>query len=311
MSMPQLGRRRFLSIMAAAATVPLPVAFAATGGTTRWSGVALGARASITVAAPGSERLIRAALAEIERLEAIFSLYRSESAISRLNHTGRLSNPPPDFLRILSLSRNVHKATSGAFDPTVQPLWVSYAEHFAGSGGRATGPSSVEIERVRKLVGWEGVEFGTREIRFARPGMALTLNGIAQGYIADRVSDLLRNEGLERVLVQTGEIRAVGTRPDGAPWRVGLDPEQNTALSEDRSVAVSEPLGTHFDGDGRLGHILDPRTGRPGGLWRSVTVFAEAAGLADALSTGLCLLKKDEIDCVRLEHPNLAVIAEV
>ena len=284
-------RRRFLTIAAAAAACAgLP---ASAAPLTRWQGVALGAPASIHLAHPQAERLIRMALAEIARLEAVFSLHRPDSALARLNAAGRLEAPPFELLECLSLCGAVHAASGGAFDPTVQPLWQLHAETHAT--GRA--PTAAEIAATLPRTGWAGVEADAGAIAFARPGMALTLNGVAQGVIADRVADLLAAEGLTDILVNTGEFRALGGHPDGPPWPLRLDDAAATQVPlRDRALASSGNLGTTFDTEGHAGHILDPRTGRPAPpRWRIVSVTAPRAGLADALTTAACVLDADGI----------------
>ncbi len=120
--------------------------------------------------------------------------------------------------------------------------------------------------------------------------MALTLNGIAQGYVADRVAALLAGHGLTRALIDTGEMVAL---PDG-DWPVQLEAGGNLAL-RNRALATSAPLGMTFGGDGVTSHILDPRTARPVlSTWRVVSVSAPSAALADALSTAACLTENRE-----------------
>jgi FAD:protein FMN transferase len=294
---PQLGRRRFIAISAAAAT--LPGATRTDQPVAHWRGTALGAGASMvlngitpTQAAP----LFAGIEAELNRLENIFSLYRPASAISRLNRDGRLARPAPELLAVLSLSAALHQRTDGAFDPTVQPLWSLWAK----AALRREVPDEAAIAAARHLTGWRNVEFDATEIRFTRPGMALTLNGIAQGYVSDRVGDLLRQRGLSGVLVDMGEITARGPGPDGTGWPIGLADPDNGAPSRrlylnDRALATSAPGGTLLDRAGRIGHILDPRSGRPAGRWRQVSVSAPSAAMADGLSTAFCLLDAGQI----------------
>lgn len=284
--MPALSRRRFIAISAAA----LAAAPARAQPARRWTGVALGARASITLAHPEAERLTTASRDEIARLEAIFSLYQGGSALSRLNRDGALDAPPFELVECLGIAGLVHAATQGAFDPTVQPLWRAYAEAFAAG----VAPDGAALSVARAKVGWHGVEVAPGRIAFARPGMAITLNGIAQGYIADRVTRLLDAEGLVDILVDTGELRALGGMPGGGDWTVHL-PEGRSAGLRDRALATSAPFGTVFDAEGRVGHILDPRSGRPApASGRSITITAPTAALADALSTALCVLDETE-----------------
>lgn len=279
--MPAVSRRRFIAISAAA----LAAGGAHAAPARRWTGVALGARASITLDHPEADRLVAKARDEIARLESIFSLYREDSDLSRLNQDGVLEAPPLELVECLGIAGAVHAATEGAFDPTVQPLWSAYAEAFAA--GRV--PDEVVLASARSRVGWEAVDVTPGRVAFARHGMALTLNGIAQGYIADRVTRLLEAEGLGDILVDTGELRALGGMPGGGDWTVHLPEGHRTGL-RDRALATSAPLGTVFDAEGRVGHILDPRSGRPSRGETSITITAPTAALADALSTALCLL---------------------
>lgn len=284
--MPRLSRRRFIAISAAAIAAGPSVA----APSRYWTGTALGARASIVLAHPEALRIVAVALREIERLENVFSLYRPDSALSRLNNEGSLDAPPFELVECLGIAGAVHAATGGAFDPTVQPLWAAYAA--ASSVGSV--PSEAALSEARARVGWSQVVVAPQAIAFTRPGMALTLNGIAQGYIADRVTRLLEREGLRDILVDTGEFRALGGRPEGGAWQVGLANGEKVGL-RDRALATSAPLGTAFDAAGTVGHILDPRTGRPApASGRSVSVTAPTAALADALSTALCLLDDGE-----------------
>jgi thiamine biosynthesis lipoprotein len=277
-------RRRVLAISAAAAAaLALP---AAAAPVTRWRGVALGAAASITLAHPEAEALIARALAEIGRLEDVFSLHRPGSALVRLNAAGALDAPPLDLVECLGLADAVYRATGGAFDPTVQPLWVAHATAWA----QGAPPAAEALARAAALTGWGEVQVAPDRIAFARRGMALTLNGIAQGFIADRLARLLAAAGLTDVLIDTGEAVARGRDPAGKPWAAVL-PDGTRRPLRDTALATSSPLGTVFDPAGTQGHILDPRSGLPArALRRFVTVAAPSAALADAVSTAACLL---------------------
>ena len=127
-----LTRRRFFAISAAAASLPLlaivPSSRAQDAASTlrTWRGVALGADAMLQFNHPDpvvASRLIERSLAEVHRLERIFSLYRENTAVRQLNANGSLDDPPQDLIRILSESEEFSRETNGAFDVTVQPLW--------------------------------------------------------------------------------------------------------------------------------------------------------------------------------------------
>lgn len=293
----KLSRRRFMTISAGLALGA--AARPAVAKTVSWQGIALGAEAKLIITGlPEAEgkRLIRLALEEIDRLENIFSLYRPASTLCVLNSRGRLQSPPAELLSVLSQVSAVHAATIRFFDPTVQPLWQAFAEH-NGS------PDEKLVRGARGKVGWHLVNYSMREIEFTRPGMQLTLNGIAQGYITDRVSTLLRSEGLQNAVVSMGEISAMGHKPDGNGWRVGLaanGDELPTDFVEmkDRCVATSAPLGTTFDGVNS--HIICPVTGRPvRSKWQRVSVVHRSAAIADGLSTAAILMNEAQlVECM-------------
>ncbi|MDX2482489.1 MAG: FAD:protein FMN transferase [Pseudodonghicola sp.] len=283
------NRRRFLAISAAALAVP---GMGRADPIYTWQGAALGARATLRLAHPDAKAISARVAAEISRLEDVFSLYRPDSALSQLNRTGTLQDPPFDLLDCLSLAGAVHRASNGRFDPTIQPLWASYAE----ASARGLMLEDRTLDAARALTGWTHVSLDTGVIAM-RPGMAMTLNGIAQGYIADSVAKLLSAEGLSNILIDTGEFRAIGERPEGGAWQVKLAAGGDVPLVT-RALATSAPLGTTFDEGGHVGHILDPRTGLPTRTnWREVSVSAGSAALADALSTAACLCQtRSEIE---------------
>lgn len=294
-----LSRRRFITIsagMALNAAVQPAIA-----ETVTWRGIALGAEARLSLTGlPKSEaaRLLRLAQTEIERLENIFSLYRTDSAISDLNRFGTLTAPPPELLALFSSVDVIHSATDGLFDPTIQPLWQVYARH----KGR---PGDALIREAQCSVGWKSVRYDSREITLKKPGMKLTLNGIAQGFVTDRVTKLLRSEGLQNALVNIGEISALGHGPDGDAWRVGLATHgdgsaENFVRLSGHSVATSAPLGTTFNSD--VGHIISPVNGRTTPAdWNRVSVIHKSAALADGLSTAAVMMTEAEMrNCLKI-----------
>lgn len=290
-------RRRFIGIAAASAMalafLPARRAVAALTPTT-WQGVALGADAELRIYHPdaaAAQRLIDRALQELRRLERVFSLYRDDSALSVLNRQGFLDEPPADLLRLLSESRRYHRLTGGAFDPTVQALWQVYAQHFAQAGAAPDGPLPATIAQAVSRVSYEAVVLDSGRIELNHPAMGVTLNGIAQGYITDRVTELLAQAGLDRALVDMGEIRGLDTRPVPGEWQVGLAdpmaPDQILASAPIRNhaLATSGGYGTALDAAGRYTHLFNPRTGSAQPRYRSVSVMAPDATTADALST--------------------------
>lgn len=285
----KLNRRRFITIASAAALTPRAI-HAATP-VTDWRGTIMGAEARLILAHPQSDQMIAAALEELGRLEGIFSLYRPDSQLMRLNAAGSLNAPATELIEVLALSGLIHQRTGGVFDPTIQPLWAVYAK--ASAAGRL--PTDAERSAAVNLIGWDSVLIEPSRI-LLRPGMALTLNGIAQGFITDRVAARLAALGLSDVLCEMGEITAQGRTPDGGAWPVSLANGRKLPLSG-RALASSSPHGTVLDANGRVGHIFDPQTGLPSDKPLSlVSVSAPTAAVADALSTAGCLMERAEFE---------------
>lgn len=311
-----LTRRRIIVITAGAAGSALLASkrFAQANAPVRWQGSALGAQVSIEIHHADraeAERLAERCVLEARRLEQQFSLYRADSAISTLNRTGILVAPDVDMVALLQTSLRFAGITGGAFDPTVQPLWQLHADHFSSAKPGSDGPSPRQLAEALAKVGHDGLLVGANRIALQRRGAAITLNGIAQGFATDRVVERLRHAGLSTTLVNMGEIRAIGARPEGTPWRVGLgDPDRPGQLIEtldlvDRAVATSAGAGFQFDAKGRFTHLFDPATGRSPQRYRSVSVMAPTATEADALSTAFSLMPLSDIADIVAARPNL------
>lgn len=286
-----INRRRFIAITASAAFLGGP-SIAGDADGVRWQGTALGARADIRLfgasKAEGQD-LLREVRAEIDRLENIFSLYRSRSALVQLNAAGILADPEPDLLALMTMASKIHTASDGAFDPTIQPAWRVYAEN------RGKPPAAV-IASVRPALGWDKVSYSPDRI-ILPDGGGLTFNGIAQGYVTDAAVGLLRRAGLRHALVEAGEISALGSSPSGDPWSVRIEnmPVDEGVRLKDNAVATSATDGTLFSSAGP-GHIVDPATGRAGrSPWRQVSVVHPSAAMADGLSTACVLMNASDI----------------
>ncbi len=226
------------------------------------------------------------AVADIRHVEAQMSLFNPNSALSQLNRQGFLAQPHPDLLRILTLSKTISEKSQGAFDVTVQPLWTVFSKaHRAGLL-----PTPAAVAAARRHTGWQFVELRPQYIRFARPHMAITLNGIAQGFAADLVKAHWRAMGIEHALINTGEWASLGRPQTPGDWHLGIaDPRdvqkmiRNIAL-RGRCVASSADSQTYFSPDLANHHIFDPCTGYSPTEIASVTVAADNCTLADALT---------------------------
>ncbi len=276
-----LSRRRFLTISAVATLLP----GAALAQTHVETAVALGAKVTLRLTHPDAPALAALALAEIRRLERIFSLYLPDSSLSQLNARARLDAPPFELLECLSQVDRVYRASAGRFDPTIQPLWAAEA----AAAQRATPLTDRERADAIALIGWQDVAVASQAITL-RAGQALTLNGIAQGYIADRTAQLLAENGLTDALIDTGEMVAL----PGRAWHVKVQGAGRVNL-RGRALATSSPFGMTFGPGQAHSHIFDPAAGRPAGFhWQTISISAPSAALADALSTAACLMASED-----------------
>ena len=258
-----MKRRRFLQIVAGAALAPGAVA------ASEWQGRAFGADLSIraTHALPLAE-----ITAEISAIEARFSLF-ADSELTRLNTAGRGAGSP-EMRTVLALAGRVHDATGGAFDPSVGALWQALAQGRDGASERTN-------------IGWQKIEIA-QEITLGA-GQALTLNGIVQGYAADRIAALCARHGLGPCLIDMGEFAALG-----GPFHLGIEDPRAGLIGRrtlvDRAMATSSPGALSLLGGS---HILGPRGEVP--QWSTVTVEGRSAALCDAASTAFVLMDRDAI----------------
>lgn len=258
-------RRRFLAIIAGAALAGRGA------GAAEWQGRALGAEARILIRAGRlSDPVLALVLSRIRRIEQVFSLH-APSELTRLNQ-GEAVPLSPELRAALHLARRVHRATDGAFDPAIQPLWAAEATG-------APRPKILPMAGIGRL----------SPVLHLPPGQALTMNGLAQGLVTDLVAAELSNLG--PVLVDIGEQRALG-----GDFRLELvDPAAGglgqITLSAGRAVATSSPGALRFPSG--ASHIIGP-AGQPP-LWSSVTVEAASAALADAASTAFTLMPEAAI----------------
>jgi thiamine biosynthesis lipoprotein len=297
-----LTRRRALRVVAAMAGVPLMIAAVrATAPKARfysWNGEVLDAVSEVTLwhtDAAFAQRTIVRIRHEIERFERIFSLYRTDSEIARLNRAGKLAKPSPELRALIEQSQHFGEMSGGAFDISVQPLWRLYEAHFWSRTAVQPDIAARAREVAGALVDFRQIDCGTTAIGFARSGMAITLNSIAQGYITDVIADMLRNDGFDSAVVDLGEFRTLGRHPDGRPWRLGIRKGTGTASLartieiEDMALAVSGGYGTTFEPSGRFHHIFDPRTGASANSLVDVAVISPSAATANGLSTAICV----------------------
>jgi FAD:protein FMN transferase len=256
---------------------------------------AMACRVEITLAQQDS-RFVRAAgdaLDEADSVEALLTVFRESSEVSRLNRDGG-GKVGAEVFSLLQRCAELWADTGGAFDITSTPL--SRCWGFLSRQGRV--PAEPDIDAARALVGMNRVTLDTAGCRvtFERPGMAVNLNAIGKGYALERMASVLRRRGVDHALLSAGSssILALGGRYGG--WPVDIRSPLVTRPRLARVRLCDGALGTSGAGeqfviaDGtRYGHVIDPRTGWPAQGVTSATVITADAADADALSTAFLI----------------------
>ena len=238
--------------------------------------------------------MVDSAFAEIERLERILSRQQPGTAVHRLNRDGILPDPPVELLTVLDRARYYASISDGAFDITAGGLVELYAQSFGDTGAP---PSDRAVKEARQRVAWQAISTDGRGVVFEQPGITITVDGIAKGFVVDQTVATLVRQGAERVMIGAGgDIAATDTGPFAEGWHIGVqDPQDEggtlgTIRLEGGAVASSGDYMQAFTRDRRFHHIVDPRTGCSPEHTSGVTVIAPTAMDADAISTATLVL---------------------
>ncbi len=259
------------------------------------------------------------ALNRIDRLEAQLTVYRPTSEVSRLNRLAAVAPVPVEagLYELLALAARITEETGGAFDITAGPLIKAWG--FFRRQGRVPGEDELAEALARVGMRHVALEPERRRVRYLKPGVEINLGSIGKGYALDRVGQRLRAKwGIASGLLNGGNssILALGTPPgDPAGWTVGLRhperPDRRLALVRlrDRAMATSGATYQHFEYNKRkLGHLLDPRCGRPAEGVASATAFAPTAAEADALATAFYVLGAEATRRYCDAHPEVGAV---
>lgn len=245
-----------------------------------------------------SEALIDDALggafARMHALIASLNRFDDASAVGALNRDGRLRAAPDELLLLLHRATGLHRLSGGAFDVTVQPL-VDLLRDRAEQGLREPPPAR-ELHEALARVDGHSLRLDGRHVELAGDGMGVTLDGIAKGFIVDRMAAELQSHGLVDFLVNAGgDIRAGGSNGDGQPWQVAVqDPDKggefpDVVAMDHGAIATSGSYEIFFNREQTLHHLVDSNAG-PALDCRSVSVLAPSALQADALATALFVM---------------------
>ena len=262
---------------------------------------------------PAAAASAAAAFDRIAELDAVLSDYRDDSEAARLlrRAPGVWHPVSADLGAVLRLSRAVHDASGGAFDPAIGPLTRLWRE--TRRAGKLPEPGVIREARGRSGMGLLGIDPDRDRVRFAAEGMGLDFGAIGKGYAGDEALRVLRQRGHPRAMIDFDGDIVVGDPPPGGArgWSVTvLDGygEPRRVVLANSAVTTSGDLEQFVEiGGVRYAHLLDPRLGL--GLTRGVasTVIADSGALADALASAACVLGPEGVDRLREAYPEAMI----
>ena len=231
----------------------------------------------------------------IQQVEGLWSVTDEDSEIYQANHSGgQPVTVSEETAEIISFALEMAQRTGGALDPTIYPVLTAWG--FTTDSKQV--PSQQQIAQLLEQVGYDRIQLNGTELTVP-DGMELDLGAVGKGYTADLVTEILRRHGVTSALISLGgNIQAIGSRPDGSDWRLGIRaPWESGNLGvltvSNAAVVTSGGYENYFDDEqGNIyWHILDPSTGYPAdsGL-QSVTIVGREGKMCDALSTALFVM---------------------
>ena len=202
---------------------------------------------------------------------------------------------PPEVAQVLASSLHYHQLTAGYFDITVKPVVDLFQQKLGGE--KKVLPTEAEIKDLLKLVDARNIVFKDKSVSFKTEGMGITLDGIAVGFIVDRVSELLLSRGIKNHLINaSGDIRTRGSKEDGKSWTVAIqDPWKRKTYPDvvhmgDGAISTSGNYEIYYDEEKMFHHIVNPKTGVSPDQVTSGTILANTTMEADALATSVCVM---------------------
>jgi len=286
----------------------------------RQARLVMGTLAEIQVYYPDADqasRAIDAALSEMQRVDRLLSNYKADSELSRMNAEAakapaRVSD---ELFAFVATCRRYVDETRGTFDPTVGPIvraWGFFTP-------RPAAPSAADDAAARARSGFDKVRLDTaaQTVSYSVDGLELDPGGIGKGYAVDRAVAVLREHGITSALVSGGgsTLYGMGAPPGQAGWKLAVRDPAHPASAlryvrlRDGALSTSGVSAKSVDVDGRrMGHIIDPRTGRPGDAVCQVTVTAPDATASDALTKAAYLLSRAEVESVLVGRAGVHVL---
>ncbi len=304
------SRRQFLQVVACAGLVGLSYKFGldqlvpAAPEKVTDTRFLMGTVLNLQVIGPVEQarKAIDACFERMTALEAVLSIFKPDSQISQLNRYGVVGQVHPFMEDVLKQAMHLGQLTGGAFDISIKPVLDLYKLN-PGSL-----PTTRQIESALALVDYRKIELDqiSRTITFQKPGMSITLDGIAKGFIVDEGVAVLKSLGFDNVMVEAGgDLLGLGKKDPGSPWKIGLQ-KPRAEMGDlsvifdiyNRAIATSGDYMQSFTPDFVNHHIINPHTGHSSPELASVTVLAPTVALADGLATAVMVMGKSGLDLV-------------
>ena len=245
-----------------------------------------------------AKRVADAVIADVHRLEALYSRYRSDSFLSAVNRvaaTGGRITVDDETAGLLNYAAICYEQSDGLFDITsgiLRRVWRFDLGKL---------PEQAQVQELLTKVGWHKLRWAPPVLEFPVPGMELDFGGVVKEYAADRAAALCWDAGIRHGIINLGgDIKVIGPRADGSPWRVGIrhprrkEAVMQTILLREGALASSGDYERCIEVDGvRYGHVLNPKTGWPVRYLAAVSVVGDFCVVAGSAST-IAMLKEDD-----------------
>jgi thiamine biosynthesis lipoprotein len=241
-----------------------------------------------------AEKAISQAFEEVKRIDDLFTTYKEESPVWKINNNSdTLIKVDDEIYNLLVLCDSVTRLSDGCFDVSLDNLtkaWGFYTDN-------PLLPTKAAIDSALNSSGWNNIQLKENQTIIRRKNVGLNFGAIAKGYAVDKAIDVLKKSGIKKALVNAGgEIKVIGN-----DWKVGIQhPRDERGIVavvklNDMTVATSGDYEQYFEQDGiRYHHIIDPKTGYPARGLQSVTVINESNTFADALATAVFVMGKEK-----------------
>ncbi|SEN37092.1 thiamine biosynthesis lipoprotein [Nitrosomonas marina] len=231
-----------------------------------------------------------AAIADISRLESLYSRYRADSFLSKINRVAAKAGSisvDDETAGLLDYAATCYQQSGGLFDITsgiLRQVWDFKSNQL---------PTNAEIDQIKKRIGWHRLKWERPVLSFGVPGMEIDFGGVVKEYAVDRAAALCFEAGIEHGVVNLGgDIKIIGPHPDGSPWRIAIQHPRNPDVALKILLLQSGALASSGDYERcitingrRYGHVLNPKTGWPVSHMAAVSVVGEFCVVAGSAST--------------------------